>query len=242
MHRTHPMNGIQTTAKPTSSRLPRCLSCVTRSRCVTRGLAAHALPHLQSIIVERSLRRGDVIDQQGLVAENLCVIKVGMALGSRHLGDAIKTPVCLFGPGRLLGVSALFSLRAPLGIEAATQLRLCQIPIRALDQLDLIDERFQTAIYEAAGAYFENLADWAHVLHVGSIKRQLRRALVLISREVGNAAFRMPSHIDLAHLLATRRETIARYLAQLEADGFLEKIDRWHCLIRGDISLDAGPA
>lgn len=218
------------------------MSCVTRSRCVTRGLAENALLDLQSIIVERSLRRGDVIDQQGLVAENISVIKVGMAIGSRHMGDGLKTPVCLFGPGRLLGVSALFDLRSSLGTEAASQLRLCQIPINALDQLDLIDQPFQAAIYQATSGYFENLADWAHVMRVGSIKRQLTRALVLISREMGNAAFRMPSHIDLAHLLATRRETIARYLRQLEADGFLQKIDRWHCVIRSDVCIHTAPA
>ncbi len=187
------------------------------------------------------MRRGEAIESQGLVADNLSVIKIGMAVGSRQLGDAIKTPVCLLGPGRLLGFSALFGLHSPLGTEAATPLRLCQIPISALYQLDLIDHRFQQAIYQAGGAYFENLADWAHVMRAGSIKRQLIRALHLISREAGNAAFRMPSHVDLANLLSTRRETIARYLGQLEADGFLEKIDRWHCVIRRDVAEHPGP-
>lgn len=236
------MNTIKTTAQPALSRLPRCLSCATRSRCVTRGLAEQSLSSLQPIIVERSVRRGEQIESQGAMADNISVIKVGMAVGSRHLGDTKKTPVCLLGPGRLLGFSALFGLHNALGTEATTPLRLCEIPISTLHQMGLIDHRFQQALYQAGGAYFENLADWAHVMRAGSIKRQLIRALLLIAREMGSAAFRMPSHIDLASLLSTRRETIARYLAQLEADGFLEKIDRWHCRIRREGAVHDGLA
>jgi len=174
------------------------------------------------------------------MADNISVIKVGLAVGSRHLGDANKTPVCLLGPGRLLGFSALFGLHSALGTEATTPLRLCEIPIRALIQMDLIDQRFRQAIYQAGGAYFENLADWAHVMRAGSIKQQLIRALLLIAREMGSVAFRMPSHIDLASLLSTRRETIARYLGQLEAEGFLERIDRWHCRVRREAGVHSG--
>lgn len=234
------MNTIKTTAKSTTSRPPRCLSCATRSRCVTRGLAEQSLSNLQPIIVERSLRRGEPIESQGSMADNISVIKVGLAVGSRHLGDANKTPVCLLGPGRLLGFSALFGLHSALGTEATTPLRLCEIPIRALIQMDLIDQRFRQAIYQAGGAYFENLADWAHVMRAGSIKQQLIRALLLIAREMGSVAFRMPSHIDLASLLSTRRETIARYLGQLEAEGFLERIDRWHCRVRREAGVHSG--
>jgi CRP-like cAMP-binding protein len=41
----------------------------------------------------------------------------------------------------------------------------------------------------------------------------------------------LPAQSDLADLLGARRETVARMLGQLEAQGGLTRLDRRHCQI-----------
>ena len=71
-----------------------------------------------------------------------------------------------------------------------------------------------------------------------------KRQLQLYAREQRSQAIRLPSHVALAALLSTTRETIARSLRQLEAAGHILRHDRWHCEVvrpRGTGEATASP-
>ena len=82
------------------------------------------------------------------------------------------------------------------------------------------------------------MADWSRLLREDSYLAKVCAALHLIAAEEGNHAFRIPSHTELANVLGTRRETVARHIAILIERGLLRKVDRWHgVLTTPDCSL-----
>jgi len=234
------MTTISIQTKPSQQAFTNCLACVTRGHCIIKGLSDDAVERLQPHIRERSLMKGDRLELQGSQSHTLMVIKVGMAMGLRETPPNPSTPVCVLGRGRLLGFNSLFGQPAPLCAVAFTRGRVCEFPIDTLYNLGLFDRAFRQCVYRATASYIENLANWASVMRAEGIRGQLTQALKLMAEEAGNVALRLPSHVDLARLLSTRRETIARHLNQLEADGVLLRVDRWHCSVNVPKTMIAG--
>jgi CRP-like cAMP-binding protein len=66
-------------------------------------------------------------------------------------------------------------------------------------------------------------------MRMKGLPQKLLATLHLYAREQRARVVRLPSHVALASLLSTTRETIARSLGQLESSGHILRHDRWHC-------------
>jgi CRP-like cAMP-binding protein len=88
---------------------------------------------------------------------------------------------------------------------------------------------FLGCVHTMISTSYGHLADWAHVMRVKGIQQQLLGALQLMSHDQSNQLTRLPSHVALAELLSTTRESVARNLRLLEQQGLLIRRDRWHC-------------
>lgn len=211
----------------------RCDLCSTRQRCIVSSLPAERIAALQGQIVERAVPLGGQIEEQGLRSLSVKVVKLGLFQGLRRAARGEKRPVCLLGKGHVAGLNNLYRQPAALTLVAITPARVCEIPVRLVDEIAMGDRAFRRCLFQALARYVDNLADWSRVPRGGNVTAQLGEALRLIAHEEGRAAFRIPSHTELARMLGTRRETIARHIGLLIEGGQFVKIDRWHGRLLG---------
>jgi CRP/FNR family transcriptional regulator, cyclic AMP receptor protein len=206
-----------------------CQWCATRGSCLLQSASTASGPLLSGAIRERAFRKSEVISVQSETATALAVIKVGTVVGTRQAPNGEEVPITLFGRGRVLGASAILGQSNPLGMLALSAGRLCMVDIADLYRLGATDRQFLDAAYARLIANLGRVADWAAIMHIKSLKHQLALALQLIAQEQDHDMIRLPSHVALAALLSTTRESIARGLRQLEQQGQLARPDRWHC-------------
>lgn len=213
-----------TTPKP-----PPCQHCAARQSCLVGQLPLARQDGLSSVYVERSFRKGQVLQTQGVPGERLLCIKLGTVMVTRLGADTQARPVGLLGRGHALGLFGAIGHPTQLGAEALTAGRVCEFPIQALRDQAPDETEFMAVLYSVMVRSFASLADWGQVVRLRGLPSQLVAALLLLSAEQGSRTVRLPSQVALASLLCTSRESVARTLRQLEATGHLRRIDRWHC-------------
>lgn len=215
-----------------------CLQCATRKVCLLGGMPDEHMQRLACAIEERAFSKHEVLEIEGFAAERLAVVKVGTVMATRRGEQGHARPVALFGRGRVLGQYGVYGHAEQLGATALSPGRVCSVNTAEMYRLGVVDrdfhERLQTWIVRSYG----RLADWSRVMRFKGLPHQLHASLVLFAQEQGHRSLRLPSHIALAALLSTTRESIARTLRQLEADGHLIRTDRWHCEV-ADTPLSA---
>lgn len=224
---------VHAMSKAAPSAGSRCDLCSTRQRCIVSSLPAERIGALQGQIVERAVLMGGQIEEQDLRSLSLKVVKLGLFKGLRRSAGGEQLPVCLQGKGHVAGLNNLYRQPAALTLVAITPARVCEIPVRLVDEIAMSERDFRRSLFQALARYVDNLADWSRVLRGGSLTEQLDEALRLIAHEEGRAAFRIPSHSELARILGTRRETIARHIGLLIEAGRFVKTDRWHGRLLG---------
>lgn len=214
-----PLTGVHST----------CRQCATRQVCLLGGLPPAQLKLLDGVVEERLFSKQDVLEIEGVPARRIAVVKLGTIMATRCGAKGHPQPVALFGRGRVLGQYGVYDHAEQLGAMALSSGRLCTVQTADLYRLGVVDrvfhERLQTMIVRSFG----RLADWSRVMRFKGIPNQLHACLLLLAQEQGHRSLRLPSHVALAALLSTTRETIARTLRQLEQEGHLRRLDRWHC-------------
>jgi CRP-like cAMP-binding protein len=193
---------------------------------------------LASVVHEHPFRKSDVLQIESEVAGHIAIVKLRTVKATRQGVNAIERPVALFGRGQLIGAYGLLGQRNQVGAKALSAGRLCVIDIAALYRLGVIDRVFLGCVYTMISTSFGHLADWAHVMRVKGIQQQLLGALQLMSHDQSSQVIRLPSHVALAELLSTTRESVARNLSLLEQHGLLTRRDRWHCHLTGPQVVD----
>lgn len=183
------------------------------------------LPHIR----ERRLAKGQTLQTQDSIAHEFQVIKLGFVLAMRRGDDGVARPVALFGNGHALGSPGWLQRPSSMHFEALGTGRICSVDIATIARQGLVDAPFVLAL---ATHYTHNsalLAEWARIVRIPGVLRQLAATLVQLSRLQSSQLVRLPSQGVLAALLATSRETIARCLHRLARLGALDRTDRWHC-------------
>jgi CRP/FNR family transcriptional regulator len=177
---------------------------------------------------ERSVAVGESLETQGTRTQKFGVIKVGLVKVLRNGPDGVDKPIMLTGKGRLVGFTQPFGQAAAFSMVPITPTRVCEVDVQAVIDIAMRHPPFQYAIYSAVADFIGHVGDWSHLLRQESYLAKVGGALHLIAAEEGNHAFRIPSHTELAQVLGTRRETIARHIAILIEKGQFTKVDRWH--------------
>ncbi|WP_428300641.1 Crp/Fnr family transcriptional regulator [Hydrogenophaga sp.] len=185
----------------------------------------------RSLVRERTVAVGEMLEIQGTQGQMLGVVKVGLLKGLRSRPGDEGKPILLMGKGRLIGFTQPFGQAALLSLAAITPTRVCEIDVRAVRDLAMHHEPFQQAIYRTIAEFLGIMADWSRLLREDSYLTKVAAALQLIAAEAGSASFRIPSHTELANVLGARRETVARHIAILIDKGLFKKVDRWHGML-----------
>lgn len=201
------------------------------SHCLLGQLPEPALRQWLPHIRERGLTKGQTLQAQGCVAHEFQVIKLGFVLAIRQGGDGVARPVALFGNGHALGSPGWLQQPSAMHFEALGPGRICCVDIGAITRHGLVDAAF---VHALATRYIVNnalLAEWAHIVRIPGVLRQLAATLMQLAGMQSSLQVRLPSQGALAALLATSRETIARNLHRLACLGALDRTDRWHCTL-----------
>lgn len=206
----------------------RCQVCAARLHCLIGQLPRARQERLDPWISEVEFHKGDVLQTEGMSHEVVRTIKLGTVMITRSGPDGVERPVAIVGRGHLLGQWRLLDQPTQVGAMALSTGRVCELPVAALRGPQWQDPPFLAALHSGMAHSFARLADWSHLMRLRGLPRQLMATLMLLGEAQGAAAVRLPSHVALASLLNTSRESVARTLGQLEADGFLRRIDRWH--------------
>lgn len=197
---------------------------------------------LSSCIEESAFTKGDALQFEGIVAQRISIIKIGAVMATRQGEDGQPHPVALLGRGKTLGGYAIYGHQEQIGAQALSTGRVCSVDVPDFYRVGVVNRQFhaciQTHIVEAHG----QLADWSRVMRIKGLQQKLLATLQLYAREQRTQAVRLPSHVALAALLSTTRETIARSLRQLEAAGHILRHDRWHCEVVKTRGGDGAPA
>lgn len=219
---------------PTTGASQRCQICAARTRCVVGQLPRSQQALLDPLIHERSYRKGEVLQHEGVVPLAVHAIKLGTVMVSRHGPDGQPYPVAVLGRGHLLGLWGLLDGLTQTGAQALTAARVCELPTSALRNALGSDQALCVVLRQPLLQAFAALADWAQVTRQRTLQRQLMAALLLLAQEQGSRTVTLPSQTALAALLCTSRETVARALRLLEDNGHLQRIDRWHAELGPD--------
>ncbi len=211
----------------------RCQICAARAHCVVGLLPRAQQERLDPLIRERSFRKGEVLQTEAVVPTVVRTVKLGTLVLTRRGPDGQARPIALAGRGHLLGLWGLLDGQTQVGAQALSTGRVCELPATALRQTLEADHSLYTMVHTHMAQSFARLADWAQVMRLRGLPRQLVAALMLMARDQGTRTVHLPSQVALAALLSTSRETVARTLRQIEDDGYLQRIDRWHGELTG---------
>ncbi|MES2840980.1 MAG: Crp/Fnr family transcriptional regulator [Pseudomonadota bacterium] len=228
-----PLGSRSSTAHATRARCPQC---ATLPMCLMGCLPAASRDLLTPCVTESPFGKGDVLMPEGQVAQQISIIKIGTAMGSRQGEDGHAHPVALLGRGKTLGEYALYGHREQISAIALSAGRICRLDVPDFYRLGVVDRRFHACVQARIVRSLGQLADWSRVMRIKGLQQKLLAALRLYATEQRSRVIRLPSHVALAALLSTTRETIARSLRQLEAAGHILRHDRWRCEI---VSPDA---
>jgi CRP/FNR family cyclic AMP-dependent transcriptional regulator len=231
----------QTGKSRSPAHMARCHVCATRSVCIIGCVGETAAQALTGMIHEHPFRKSDVLQIEGNVSDHIAIVKLGTVEAIRQGVDGIERPVALFGRRQLIGAEGLLGERNQLSGKAVSTGRLCVVGIADLYRLGVIDRVFMSCVYSRISNSIGLLADWAHVVRRKGIQQQLLGALHLMSKDQGTQLIRLPSHVALAELLSTTRESVARNLRLLEQQGLLIRRDRWHCQLTEPLVIDTPP-
>lgn len=215
----------------------RCPQCATLPVCLMGCLPETSRAMLVPCIAESHFAKGDLLMPEGRVEHHITIVKIGAVMGSRRDEEGLTHPVALFGRGKALGEYALYGHPEQISATALTAGRVCRVEVADFYRLGVVDRKFHAGVQSHIVRSFGQLADWSRVMRIKGLQQKLLAALRLYASEQHSRVIRLPSHVALASLLSTTRETIARSLRQLEAAGHILRHDRWHC----EVLASAGP-
>lgn len=207
---------------------PCCEQCSTQVRCPFATLPQTEHEPFWSLARERNVAVGEALETQGTQTQTLSVVKVGLLKGLRRGPGGVSKPILLMGKGRMMGYTQPFGQPATLSLTTITPTRICEVDVQAVRNAVKLHLPFQHAMFKSVAGFLGCMADWSHVLRQESYLAKVCVALHLIAAEEGSQSFRIPSHTELANVLGTRRETVARHITLLIEKGLLKKVDRWH--------------
>lgn len=202
-----------------------CAGCIVRTRCVFHADPA-VFRQVQPGIVEHRFTAGESMLVQDAQCETLSVVKVGSILIQRRGLDALPQPIALLPPGIVLGVMGMQGKRNAVSAVAAGPARACLVPLHAMRARLAESPVLQARLYALMGEGLEQLASWSSVIGQRTILDKVAAALLLLSDLSGSNRVSIPSHAQLARILGTTRESVARSISALQQQGLIQSTSR----------------
>lgn len=201
----------------------KCGACASYELCIVRGLSLKDSVDGGVLIKERSFRKGEVLSREGEHVNHLRVVKVGSVWLCRSGSGGRISPVAIFGRGTVVDMCSYFGQPNQLGAIALTSGRYCEISTEVVVSLARNDQKMWDQIGQAYGVTVGLLSKWTEAISRPHIAARVANSLRLLMEVHRSSAVPLPSHVALAHLLGTTRESVARALALLETEGCITR-------------------
>lgn len=211
-----------------------CEACAVRDTCTLNRLRQEERARLEPQVRERVFHRGDVVLEEGEIASHVRVVKLGQVFGYRRGLDGRSRPIGVVSRGSALGIFGTFEMPSQASCVAFTTARVCEIPVAGLRDLSTCGSRLLGLISRCVSELFAALTAWSEAMRLPGTINQLAYVLVLLADAGKAPVVQLPSHAALAELLGARRETIARALRTLEAEGGIRRHERKRCDVHRD--------
>ncbi|MDP3355429.1 MAG: Crp/Fnr family transcriptional regulator [Polaromonas sp.] len=209
----------------------QCRNCASYEFCIMKGLSLKYSVDGGVPIKEHSFRKGETLAREGEHVHNLRIIKVGsVSLGRSSPGGHIH-PIAISGRGAVVGICSYFGQPNQLGTVALSGGRFCEISTEVMVSLARSDRKIWDQVGLAHGTAFGLIAGWTHAISRPQIAGRVAHSLRLLMEVHHSPTVSLPSHAALAQLLGTTRESVARALALLEAQGCIVRRGRRVCEI-----------
>jgi CRP-like cAMP-binding protein len=180
-------------------------------------------------IRQRIFHRGDTLVEEDKTAGFVRVIKLGTAFAYRRGLEGRSRPIGIMSRGNAFGTFAVFERPNQVSAIALTTVRVCEIPVVALRDISACGSELLGQMLRALVDNVAALATWSEAMRLRGVIKQLSYVMVLLADASQTSMVELPSHSDLAELLGTRRETVARALRALESDGDIRRHERRRC-------------
>jgi CRP/FNR family transcriptional regulator, cyclic AMP receptor protein len=216
-----------------TTRQRNCGDCATRDRCLI-GSLPQAATGLGPAVRERTFGKGEMLSRQGDKATHFRLVKLGTVFVCRGTATGAVRPVAIAGRGMVMGLCGYLRQPNQVSIVADTSGRCCELPLETIQSLASNDPNFRENLGKAYSDNFGLIARWAEAVGRRSVTAQVAASLQVLMDDQRSVNVIIPSHTALAQLLGTTRETVARSLAALEADGLLRRDGMRRCEVRPD--------
>ena len=189
------------------------------------GLTHEQLVELASVAVPRSWAAGEVIFREGDAGDTCYVVQSGAVRVLRNHSDGRTITLAELRPGNLFGELAMFDTeRRSATVEAAADTRAVALLAGDMRRLLL---RHPDMSLKLLSAFAERLREANERISRQSFQTVPSRVAGVLSQLVddegndgnqGEVTIRM-NQADLAQLAGTSRESVSRFLADLERSG-----------------------
>jgi len=208
-----------------------CQHCSLQQHCLLGSLAAAERAELQPLAQQRILYHGEVLADETQVATALRMLKLGTVFIYRRGLDGRSRPIGIMPRGAPLGTLGLFGRPNPATAVAMGTVRICEIRLDALRSALSCSSKLEGNLLDSLVKNVTAMATWSEAMRLPGVIDRLAYMLLLLTDAGLSAALELPNQADLAELLGTRRESIARALHGLAADGDIELGERRHCVV-----------
>jgi CRP-like cAMP-binding protein len=191
-----------------------CLACDGRENSFFAGLSPDVIATLHVDVGNTSLSSDTILYQPGLPAEHLWVLRTGVVKLTAFSWKGEPRIVRILKPGDVAGIEGLFAGSYAHTAVAASALRSCRIPIRAIRRLCLEHAGFQWSLTCKWLAALRETEQWlVDMTSAGATARvRMARLLLRLRDEDSNRVFCF-SREDLGLMLGTTIETASRIIA-----------------------------
>jgi len=211
--------------------LTPCQDCAIRKLCVVGRLGTQKRAPIESQLRERIFHRGDVLVEESKYSSLVRIVKMGTVFAYRRGLDGRSRAIGVVSRGSALGTFGVFDMPNQATCVALTTVRVCEIPVVALRDTSTCSSRLLAYIAATLVETFAAAAAWSEAMRLPGVVNQLAYILVLLADANKASMVTLPSHSNLAELLGTRRESVARALGTLESEGGIRRHERKRCEI-----------
>lgn len=204
-------------------RHPDCARCPVRDRMLFAGIDIAAATSILQPVVHLGYRPLDTLYRQGDILQHVFSVRAGLIKLSITTADGGLRIVRLIGPGATIGLEALVGAHGEHTAQAISQVDVCKIPVTAINRLaeqqPLLCKRLMAQWHDQLAQADTHLLE----LSTGPVRERVLNLLTMLDALCGegNEGLTIPTNADCAALVAARRESVSRVMAEFKRSGIL---------------------
>jgi CRP/FNR family transcriptional regulator len=203
-----------------------CASCEARHGGICGALSPSQLSALAKTAQRHSATAGQELVGEAELVEQYSNILSGVVKLSKMLSDGRQQIVGLqFAPDFL---GRPFKSESGLTAEAATEVKLCSFPRKAVERLMVEQPDLEHRLLRQTLKELDQARDWMVTLGRKTASERIASFLMMIARNIdpivtaGARSFDLPlSRAEIADFLGLTIETVSRQFTRLRADGII---------------------